>query len=273
MMRGAMVATVATVATCALFAQACTGEADPPEAASAISSAIVGGTLDNNRHPQTGALVSYRPASGAVVARCSGTLISPTVFLTAAHCSPGAPGGRGEVTFASPFVFGSSPTHVGKFVPDPAYDQNQADPHDIAVVVFDAPVAGIVPARLPTAGSLGSFSQGQAFTAAGYGVQTLTPGSGVDTQDQSRWMAVTTLNATNPAWLRLSQVAATGSNSGGTCFGDSGGPNFLGAGAQETNIVAGLTISGDAQCLATNVTYRTDTASARAFLKTYVTLP
>jgi hypothetical protein len=59
----------------------------------------------------------------------------------------------------------------------------------------------------------------------------------------------------------------------GTCYGDSGGPNFLGAGATEANIVAATTITGDAMCRATNVDYRMDTPSARAFLSRYVTLP
>jgi hypothetical protein len=79
------------------------------------------------------------------------------------------------------------------------------------------------------------------------------------------------LNAVNPSWLRISMNPARGD--GGTCYGDSGGPNFLGAGAGETNIVAGTTITGDSMCRATNVDYRMDTASARAFLGQYVTLP
>jgi hypothetical protein len=58
-----------------------------------------------------------------------------------------------------------------------------------------------------------------------------------------------------------------------TCRADSGGPNFLGAGAAETNIVAATTITGDFMCRATNVVYRLDTASARWFLGQYVTLP
>ena len=57
---------------------------------------------------------------------------------------------------------------------------------------------------------------------------------------------------------------------GGTCYGDSGGPNFLGAGTGETDIVAGTTITGDFLCRATNVDYRMDTPSARAFLGRYV---
>jgi len=60
---------------------------------------------------------------------------------------------------------------------------------------------------------------------------------------------------------------------GGTCYGDSGGPNFLGAGANETNIVAATTITGDTPCRSTNVDYRLDTPSARAFLGQYVKLP
>ncbi|MCW3063852.1 MAG: putative Peptidase and chymotrypsin precursor [Solirubrobacterales bacterium] len=80
-------------------------------------------------------------------------------------------------------------------------------------------------------------------------------------------MATGTLNAINPSWLRISMTPAKGD--GGTCYGDSGGPNFLGT----TDIVAATTITGDYVCRATNVDYRLDTAPARPFLKTYVTLP
>jgi len=60
---------------------------------------------------------------------------------------------------------------------------------------------------------------------------------------------------------------------GGTCYGDSGGPNFLGAGTTETDIVAAITITGDFMCRATNVDYRLDTTSARTFLQQFVALP
>ncbi len=60
---------------------------------------------------------------------------------------------------------------------------------------------------------------------------------------------------------------------GGTCYGDSGGPNLVGAGATETPVIAGTTITGDALCKATNVTYRLDTPAARAFLGAFVILP
>jgi hypothetical protein len=57
--------------------------------------------------------------------------------------------------------------------------------------------------------------------------------------------------------------------SGGTCYGDSGGPHFLGS----SNLVVSITVTGDRFCRATDVTYRTDTVSARNFLRDYVTLP
>ncbi|HEY6597269.1 MAG TPA: hypothetical protein VI011_24685, partial [Asanoa sp.] len=86
-----------------------------------------------------------------------------------------------------------------------------------------------------------------------------------------RGVATGTLNSINASWLRISMNPAKGD--GGTCYGDSGGPNFLGAGASETNIIAGTTITGDTPCRSTNVDYRLDTPSARAFLGQYVTLP
>jgi hypothetical protein len=56
---------------------------------------------------------------------------------------------------------------------------------------------------------------------------------------------------------------------GGTCCGDSGGPDVLGAG----NLLAATTITGDSVCRSTNVDHRLDTASVRAFLGQYVPLP
>jgi hypothetical protein len=60
---------------------------------------------------------------------------------------------------------------------------------------------------------------------------------------------------------------------GGSNHGDSGGPNFLGAGANETSIIAAITIGGDTWGNESNVAYRLDTPGARAFLGQYVILP
>ncbi len=230
--------------------------------------AITYGTADGVLHPEVGALVGT--FGGQTYPYCSGTLISPTVFLTAAHCDIGE--ARVSVTFDSAYS-SKSKLYTGVFYGDPQYNQSQSDPHDIAVVVLDKPIKNITPARLPAAGALSALPKDQQFTAVGYGGQEAVnqPGGPVIGYLDVREYAVSTLNAINPAWLRLSQNPATGN--GGTCYGDSGGPNFLGAGAGETNIVAATTITGDALCKSTNVDYRLDTPAARAFLGQFVTLP
>ena len=51
---------------------------------------------------------------------------------------------------------------------------------------------------------------------------------------------------------------------GGTCYGDSGGPHFLGG--VSSTLVASITITGDAVCRATDKAYRLDTPDAQEFL-------
>jgi len=229
--------------------------------------AITYGTADGNRHPNVGGLLAAQAYSDGTWVDCSGTLISPTVFLTAAHCDNGGDE-RVRVSFSSAYEVGD-PVYAGTFHADPAYPGPTSDPHDVAVVVFDKPVKGITPAALPTAGSLSNLSSSQTFTSVGYGAYevTNTPGGHQYLYDDVRMVATGTLNATNPTWLRISMNPATGN--GGTCYGDSGGPNFLGT----SNIVAATTITGDAVCRSTNVDYRLDTSSARSFLSGYLALP
>ncbi len=228
--------------------------------------AITYGTVDGNRHPNVGGLVSATQYSDGTWIYCSGTLISPTVFLTAAHC--GENGERVAVTFDSAYQAGDK-VYYGTFYSDPLYNGAQSDPHDIAVVVLDKAVKGITPAQLPEAGSLSNLSSTQTFTSVGYGAYEVTngPGGHAYLYDDVRMFSTGTLNATNASWLRISQNPSTGN--GGTCYGDSGGPNFLGT----TDIIAAITITGDAVCRSTNVVYRLDTESARAFLGQFVTLP
>ena len=230
--------------------------------------AITYGQPDGNLHPFVGALVGT--FDGQTYPYCSGTLISSTVFLTAAHCDIGT--ASVYVTFDSQFT-SKSKLYSGTYYGDPLYNQTASDPHDIAVVVLDKPINNLHPARLPTLGQLDKLPKDQKFTPVGYGGQEPVnqPGGIVNAYLDVREFAVGTLNAINPAWLRISQNPATGN--GGTCYGDSGGPNFLGAGQDETNIVAATTITGDMFCHSTNVTYRTDTASARNFLGQFVSLP
>src|SRR5215210_6498443 len=115
--------------------------------------AITYGQPDGNRHPEVGALVGT--FTSGTFPYCSGTLISPNVFLTAAHCNIGT--SRVYVTFDTKFS-SKSKLYAGTYYYDPQYNQAQGDPHDIAVVVFDHAVNGIAPARLPTAGQLDALS-------------------------------------------------------------------------------------------------------------------
>ena len=228
--------------------------------------AITHGELDGVQHPNVGGLVSPKQYSDGTWLYCSGTLISPTVFLTAAHCDEGT--ARVTVTFDPDYKAGDK-TYTGTWYADPLYNQTQDDPHDIAVVVFDKPIKGIVPAHLPAADSLAKLVGSQQFTSVGYGAYEVTnePGGHQYLYNDVRMTAAGTLNAINPAWLRISMNPATGN--GGTCYGDSGGPNFLGT----TAILAATTITGDAICRSTNVAYRLDTPAVRAFLGKFVALP
>src|SRR5207249_11674519 len=49
--------------------------------------AIANGQLDGSLHPNVGALIAEYVQPGQRDALCSGTLIAPKVFLTAAHCT------------------------------------------------------------------------------------------------------------------------------------------------------------------------------------------
>jgi secreted trypsin-like serine protease len=232
----------------------------------APASAITNGAADGNGHPNVGGLVSLTQYSDGTWIYCSGTLISATVFLTAAHC--GEEGERVGVTFDPDYVAGDK-VYYGTFHADPLYPGPTSDAHDIAVVVLDKAVKGITPARLPAADSLSGLSSTQQFTSVGYGAYEVTnePGGHAYLYDDVRMVATGTLNSINKTWLRISMNPSTGN--GGTCYGDSGGPNFLGT----TDVVAAITITGDAVCRSTNVDYRLDTPSARAFLAQFVALP
>jgi hypothetical protein len=255
--------------------------------------AIVYGSIDeNNTFGNVGAFIVERQRDGQIFPICSGTLIAPTVFLTAAHCTAFftntlAPlGFTAFVSFDNPIPFGSqtdlSTTKliaVTEAITNPNFSQRQSDPGDIGVLILPVrSTSGIIPGALPTLGLLDQLSArnglGDAvFTAVGYGVQNRVVGGGVpfftDSNPIPRMFAFSGFNALSVGFLRLSQNPATGD--GGTCFGDSGGPNFLEVDGKQ--VLAATTVTGDTVCRATNVDYRLDTATARDFLKDFVTLP
>jgi hypothetical protein len=173
-----------------------------------------------------------------------------------------------------------SSTYSGTLIPHPDFRKSNnaktTNNPDIAVVVFDAPITGITPASLPTAGQLDQMEangtlQQTLFTAVGYGDSAFAngPGGKTTTRLQARNYAVSVFGSLTTAYLHLKQ----NQGNGGTCNGDSGGPNFIGAGATETSVVAGITFTGDHYCKSTNVDLRLDTPLARDFLDDYVSVP
>jgi hypothetical protein len=256
-----------------------------------VQAIVYGFTDTNNVFPNTGAFIVKSSASGQIFPICTGTLISPTVFLTASHCTIpyetdlALRGFTAHVSFDNPIPFGDLTTRRTKLIPvvqvvtNPNYNPSQSDPGDIAVLLLNASdTRGITPATLPPADLLDQLAaqnglQTAVFTPVGYGLQNRVTGAGTpffqDLNPAPRMYAFSSFNALNGAFLRLSQNPATGN--GGTCFGDSGGPNFFNYNG--TRLLTAITITGDAVCRSTNVTYRLDTASARTFLAPYVILP
>jgi hypothetical protein len=260
-------------------------------AGAARLSAITYGFVDStNAFANTGAFVVKAP-SGRIYPICSGTLVAPNVFLTASHCTVYyeqelAPAGyTAAVTFDSPLPFGDLTSRSTKLVTvtgvvsNQLYNQAQSDSEDIAVLLVDPKqTRGITPAVLPAAGLLDTLAarnglKNTIYTAVGYGLQNRVTGGGVpyfqDMNPIPRMYAFSSFDSLNGGYIRLSQNPATGN--GGTCFGDSGGPNFLNVDGVRTLVA--ITITGDSVCRSTNVDYRLDTSMARSFLAPYVNLP
>ena len=246
--------------------------------------AITYGFVDaTNTFNNTGAFIVKAP-NGRIFPICSGTMITSGVFLTASHCTAFysqelAPAGfTAHVSLDASIPFGSLTSNstnllsVAHVVTNPNFNHTASDPGDIGALILTSPVIGVTPATLPACGLLDVLSaqnglKNAVFTPVGYGLQNRVVGGGVpffqDLNPVPRMFAFSSFNALNPAWLRLSQNPATGN--GGTCFGDSGGPNFLTVSGQR--ILAAITITGDTVCRATNVDYRLDTQSAISFLQ------
>lgn len=247
------------------------------------ASAITYGFVDsNNSFANTGAFIVRSP-SGQNFPICSGTMITSNVFLTASHCTAYfeqelAPEGYvAYVSLDASIPFGSLTSSktkllaVSHVVTNPNYNQAQSDSGDIAVLILERNVS-VTPATLPACGLLDQLAaqnglKSAVFTNAGYGLQNRVVGGGgvpffQDRNPIPRMFSFSSFNSLNGGYLRLSQNPSTGN--GGTCFGDSGGPQFMDLNGQR--LIVSITITGDSVCRSTNVVYRLDIASAQAFL-------
>jgi hypothetical protein len=112
------------------------------------------------------------------------------------------------------------------------------------------------------------LKQSAALTVVGYGTSEKVIVKGEEGPqfpfEGDRGYGIGSFNALTPQWLKMSQNAAHGDS--GACYGDSGGPTFLGSAPDDGDVVLAVTSTGDTPCYSTNVAARTDTPSARAFL-------
>jgi len=234
------------------------------------ASAVTDGELDGEGHPYVGLMVA-QDEDGNPLWRCSGTLISPTIFLTAGHCTED-PADHVEIWFDADVQSGI-PENGYPFTGDvggtpythPDYDPNAFYLHDLGVVVLDEPVYMDEYGVLPELNQLDSLAtkrgkQNVTFTAVGYGLQESFPdaASWKENNVRVRMVAHPRLIQINGGLVgNFSLLLSNNHATGGTCFGDSGGPNFIG----DTNVIAGVTSFGlNGNCAGTGGVYRVDQA-------------
>ena len=232
--------------------------------------AISDGELDGARHPYVGLMVA-QDSAGNPLWRCSGTLLSPTLFLTAGHCTE-APAAHVEIWFQADVESGIPANGYpyrgqagGTPYTHPNYDPNAFSRYDLGVVVLSKAYRLSQYGALPQQDVLDRLAQQRGlqnvgFTAVGYGLQESFPdaASFQEHNQKIRMVAYPQLLQINTGFtgdgsLLLSNNHATG----GTCFGDSGGPNFIGS----SNVVGGVTSFGiNGNCAGTGGVYRVDRA-------------
>ena len=251
--------------------------------------AITWGAPDGNAHPYVGTLL-FQTASGFY--SCSGTLLSPTVMLTAGHCTEEA----GETNIATWVNFSEEISFADRepgeplvdylndhwiqtssVHPHPGYDDFATFPNtfDVGVVILaeavDLPTYG----QLPPIGLLDSISstkgkKSKSFTAVGYGMQGFIQPFAMD--DWARYAGTVMLVEVNSNFngsqhsAKFSNNPGGGNGSGGTCFGDSGGPVFYG----NSNVVGAVVSWGITPCIGVDYQFRVDTPLAQNFVRSFL---
>lgn len=243
---------------------------------SGIALAITDGQPDNNDHPYVG-LAAFYDEAGKPVWRCSGTLLSSTVFLTAGHCTDGAH--SAQVWFDSkvtkpPYPYSGGVTGTPYTHPKFTWGNvAQTDKSDEGVVVLNKEVSGPY-GQLPELGFLDDLAtrrgtQDVTFTVVGYGLQEVLPNYQADLERYKGTVSLIDLrSAIDNGGNNIQVTNNPGQHStGGTCFGDSGGPLLY----DNTNLVVGITSTGmNDNCKGMGFYYRTDVANTQEFVKGFL---
>jgi hypothetical protein len=250
--------------------------------------AVTDGELDGNGHP--GVVLLLMEVNNAPAFRCSATLLSATVVLTAGHCTnnfPGAPftgmrvftesdvqGGIG-ITNNYPFA-GPNAVEAVSWAAHPLYETGPFFLHDVGVVILQAPGVTGLPASaygvLPGLNSLDALkpTRSTTFDSVGYGLQKSFPTAAAwkNVGNRTRMIAHPHLVQINTGLVGdFSLLLSNNANTGGTCFGDSGGPNFLAG----TSVVAGVTSFGlNRPCGGTGGVFRMDRQNVLDFVNSYL---
>lgn len=207
-------------------------------------SLIVSGSPDNGQHPYVG-LVVFDDANGPAWL-CTGTLLSASVVLTAAHCTDGAVAarifmseivqGNAQYPFGGTSSFEGTPhTHPDFCVLcGPNFGQLQLILNDVGIVVLSEPVPPDVVSsylQLPSLGLASTLANGTALQLVGYGDQVLLVGGGRPQTAGVRRRLTTTVTLVSGSFSNSDQLirqsASPAHGRGAACFGDSGGPNLL----------------------------------------------
>lgn len=250
--------------------------------------AVTDGELDGDEHPEV--VLLLMEIGGVPAFRCSGTLLAPTVLLTAGHCTNGFP----DFEFSGMRIFTESDVQAGigttnnypfagpnsieavAWAAHPLYETAPFYFHDVGVVILQEPGFVLDSSDygvLPGVDRLDRLKVGRqtTFTAVGYGLQKSFPtaASFLTQASRTRYNAEPWLIQINvPGFTGdFSLLLSNNAHSGGTCFGDSGGPNYLGSGRTETNVVAGITSFGlNGTCAGTGGVFRTDRQDVQDFV-------
>jgi hypothetical protein len=101
----------------------------------------------------------------------------------------------------------------------------------------------------------GGYEEGVFFRSVGYGGTLESWPPPVIAYDRIRRVSESEYVSLTKIHLHLSQKAVF--DESGSCFGDSGGPVFW-VDSEGNEVIAAVTSTGDAQCVATGLNYRVD---------------